>query len=122
MPLTYNVDSSLDVVFETWTGTVTGAGLRRAWTRLMSDPAVHSSRRHLADLREAEFALTGADVEAAVREILLPHAKQPWYSAIVVADPVSYGTSRQFQVFAQAGIQTAIFEDRDAALTWLLER
>jgi DNA-binding IclR family transcriptional regulator len=89
----------------------------------MSDPAVQACRRNLADLRQARFALSGADLEASVREVILPVVRDggsPWFSAIVVTEPASYGTSRQFQVFAEAGIQTALFADPGAALTWLL--
>jgi hypothetical protein len=121
MTLTYRVDSALNVVFETWSGALTRADLRDGWERLMSDPAVQACRRSLADLTGAEFRLTGAELEDAVRGIILPRVQGgPWCSALVVSTPLSYGVSRQFQVFAEAGLHTAIFRDPDAAFTWLL--
>jgi hypothetical protein len=123
MPLTYAVDPALKIVFETWTGTVTAADLRASWERMMSDPEAQACGRHLADVRQATFVLTGAELDAAVRDVLLPRIRiHPSYSAMVAGDPVAYGTGRQFDVFVEAGAQMEVFTDYDAALEWLLKQ
>jgi hypothetical protein len=123
MPITYWIDPAIGVIFEVWKGDVTAADLRRFWAGYLANPQVMELRRTLVDLREAQIQFTGPELMHLVAAVVTPVLQgRDWKSALVVAGPVQYGVSRQYQVFADHYSQDAIFEDYDAALQWLIQQ
>lgn len=121
MPIQYTIDHQAGFIVETWTGSITIQDLRTYWTTLLADPEVLRLRCTLVDLREAEIAFRGAEMDELVRVLVEPtlHGLD-WRTAIVIAHAVHYGLSRQYQVFAERYSHDAIFTDLDEAKAWLL--
>jgi hypothetical protein len=123
MSITYVVDHSQHIILETWSGTVLAADLAAHWRVYLEDADVMGCRRTLVDLRDARIAFTGRELSVLVQTMVLPVlAGRKWATAILVADPAQYGTSRQYQVFAGAYSRDAIFSDWHAAQSWLLQQ
>lgn len=122
MPITYSVDHSRGITIEVWTGSITADVLGEFWARYLRDPEVMARRRTLADLRQCTIAFTGRELSALIDSVVLPVVgEQKWRTAIVAAEPVQYGVSRQYHVFAEYYSQDAIFKGYDAALNWLVQ-
>jgi hypothetical protein len=120
-PITYTIDSRLGVIFETWTGAVTAADLRAYWTSYMNDPQVMALRITLADLRRANIQFSGDELNGLVCGLVEPKLQgRQWKTAILVANPVQFGISRQYHAFAGLYSNDSIFADRDLALCWLI--
>ena len=121
MPITYRVDQDRDLIEEIWSGEVGAADLERYWIGYLADPKVMACRRTLVDLRHANIKFDGKQLAGLVDAIAVPRIGDlKWKTAIVVGEPVQFGVARQYQVFAEVYSTDAIFEDYDAALSWLL--
>lgn len=106
----------------TWSGTITAVDLSRCWSKILTDPEVLRIGRALTDLRDAELAFSGAELAEAVHTVAAPLLRgRNWRAAIVVRNPVQYGVSRQYEVFAQQLGEDGIFFDLDSARRWLLQ-
>ncbi len=122
MPINYSIDHDTRVIFETWTGEVTAAALGEYWTRYMADPDVMDIRRTLVDLRECTILFKGSDLSNLIETIVTPRLKgRNWRTALVTGDPVQFGISRQYHVFAERYSHDSIFQDPASALTWLFK-
>jgi hypothetical protein len=120
-PIRYSIDDARGLIFETWEGAISAADLRRFLATYLADPKVLALRRTLVDLRLSEIRFTGDELMDIVHTIVAPRLQgAPWKTAILVSQPVQYGVSRQWQVFAQSFSKDSLFYDIDAALTWLL--
>lgn len=123
MTITYVVDAGLGAVLSCWTGEVTIAELRAHWAQVLDDPAARALACTVADLSQARLAFHGDDLHRAVHEVAAPRLRGlTWANAIVVAQPVQYGVSRQFQVFSELISDNAIFPTMAAALAWVRRR
>ncbi|HEY4320914.1 MAG TPA: hypothetical protein VGM77_06980 [Gemmatimonadales bacterium] len=122
MPITYVVDPARRVITETWTGTIRIGDLAAYWRGYLADPAVMSCRRTLVDLNGAELDFTGSELSALIQRTIPTLEGKQWATALLVNDPVQYGTSRQYQAFADLYSKDAIFSDRTAAENWLLRQ
>ena len=121
MPITYSIDRQNRVIEEKWMGTIDKDDLADHWKRYLKDPEVLDLRRTIVDLREAHILFTGNQMEALIASIVLPALKgRDWKTAIVVDQPVQFGVSRQYQVFADRYSKDAIFNNMDEARGWLL--
>ena len=121
MPITYSIDRQNRVIEEKWMGTIDKDDLADYWKRYLEDPEVLDIRRTIVDLREAHILFTGNQMEALIASIVLPALKgRDWKTAIVVEQPVQFGVSRQYQVFADRYSKDAIFNNMDEARGWLL--
>ena len=119
-PISYSIDTSRDVIFEVWRGEVTAADLRRHWEAYFADPMAMGVRRTLVDLRDATIRFTGTELSSLVAVVALPRLKGlTWKTAIVVGQPVQFGVSRQYSVFAEGFSTDCIFADANEALRWL---
>lgn len=120
MPITYTIDTSRDIIFETWTGTISASDLAAYWREYLVDPEVMKRRRTLVDLRAATIVFTGQQLADLIQAIVLPMLGDlKWTTAVLVATPAQYGTARQYQVFAESYSGDAIFADENPALEWL---
>lgn len=120
MPITYALDHANGVIVTTWTGRVTIGDQVRHWHALLDDPQAMALKRSLVDMRAGTPAFTGAEVRDALPELQRRLGGVRWVIAIVVADAVQFGVSRQFEVLASTVTDDEIFEDPDAALRWLV--
>ena len=121
MPITYTINTACNIITETWTGTVDAHTLGAYWKSYLKDPVVLGCRRTVVDMREATVAFTGNELFDLVRTIALPAlGDRKWASALLVGGPVQFGTSRQYQAFADMYSTDSIFHDRDAAEAWLM--
>jgi hypothetical protein len=119
-PISYSVDLAQGVIFEVWRGDITAADLRRYWGTYLADPEVLSVRRTLVDMRAATILFSGNDLSNLVASVVIPAlGGRDWKTAIVVEQPVQFGVSRQYQVFAERYSRDSIFHDPDEALRWL---
>ena len=120
MAISYRVDKGAGIIEETWTGAISASVLARYWKQYMADAEVLRIRRTLVDLRECRITFSGAELSHLLNTIVLPALDgRDWISALLVSDPVQFGVSRQYNVFAERFSTDAIFHDRDAALKWL---
>jgi hypothetical protein len=77
-------------------------------------------RRTLVDLRGANLRFTGKELSSLVSHVVIPVLKgRDWKTAIVVEQPIQFGVSRQYHVFAEQYSTDCIFHDDDEALLWL---
>lgn len=122
MPITYSVDHARGIAVSVWTDVVTAEVLGNYWQKLLHDPEVLRYRRTLVDLRRCQLAFSGHELSELVMNVVRPLVgDRRWKTALVVAEPVQYGVSRQYQVFAAYYSEDAIFADYDAALSWLTQ-
>ena len=122
MPITYSIDAGVGVIFEVWTGQITADYLRSYWQAYLADPEVIELRRTLVDMREARIQFTGQELLSLVTSVVTPALQGlDWKTAIVIAHPVQFGVSKQYQVFAEHYSRDAIFENYDEALRWLTQ-
>jgi len=120
MPITYSIDRGKRLITEVWTGQVDAQYLAAYWKRYLDDPDVMTIRRTLVDMRQADILFKGSDLDILIQELVLPLLKgRDWKTAIVVEKPVQYGTSRQYQIFAERYSRDAIFYDLEAGRMWL---
>ncbi len=123
MPITYSIDREDNLIVENWTGEVCGDELADHWRGYVDNPEVMEIRKTIADLRESHISITGSELDFLIRSIVLPKIGElGWKTAIVVSDPLQYGLSRQYQVFAERYSEDAIFNDMDEARRWLIEQ
>ena len=120
MPITYILDRSRNIIIETWTGRVSAVDLAAYWRIYLADSEAIRCRRTLVDLRHATILFTGAELAALVRTIVLPalHGKK-WVSALLIERAAQYGTSRQYQIFAEQYSSDSIFSHWNTAIDWL---
>ena len=123
MPIMYVLDRSRNIIIETWTGRVSAVDLAAYWRIYLADPDVIRCRRTLVDLRHATILFTGAELAALVRTIVLPALQdKKWVSALLIERAAQYGTSRQYQVFAEHYSSDSIFSDWNPAIDWLIQQ
>jgi hypothetical protein len=119
-PISYSIDKALGIIFEVWRGDVTAADLMRYWEAYLANPDVLALRRTLVDLRGANIRFTGKELSSLVSHVVIPVLKgRDWKTALVVEQPVQFGVSRQYHVFAEQYSTDCIFHDYDEALLWL---
>ena len=120
MPISYKINDEWGCIVETWIGDITAQDLADHWMVYLRDPEVMALRMTLADLRSARLLFTGAQLASLVETIVVPAlGGRSWKTAIVVRDPVQFGVSRQYQVFAETYSRDSIFGSEEEALTWL---
>jgi hypothetical protein len=123
MPIHYTIDAGTGIIHETWTGEVDASDLGDYWRNYLTDSQVLELRTTLVDMRDAHLRFSGTELRHLITTVVDPVLQgRDWLTAIVVADPVQYGVSRQYHVFADHYSKDAIFSDRDAALGWLLQK
>ncbi|HEV3052670.1 MAG TPA: hypothetical protein VGX50_20320 [Longimicrobium sp.] len=121
MPISYTIDEEKGFITEVWTGDIAASDLASYWRRCLADPQVLSIRKTLVDLRECRILFKGVELSAMIKAIVIPVLDgRDWKTAIVVAHPVQFGVSRQYQAFAESYSRDAIFSDPEDARRWLL--
>ena len=105
----------------TYRGVVDGLELRRYIEELIAAPDFDPTLDSLVDLRElSDPRFTSADVgdvDRRFRSIVPPGAHRR--VAIVASAPLVYGYARAFENQHGDGDEVRIFDDMDAARTWL---
>src|SRR3954464_10987794 len=120
MPITYTINHQKGLIRETWKGKIRGADLAAYWQHYLADPEVLAIRRTVVDLRAATIDFSGLDFDALIRTVVLPVLGElKWIPAVVVADLVQFGISRQYQVFAERYSRDSIFKSVDEAEQWV---
>lgn len=120
MPISYSIDHEKGLIREIWNGNIAASDLSSYWRRYLTDPDVLAIRKTLVDLRQCTILFTGDELSALVSFLVVPVLKgRDWKTAILVDDPLHFGVSRQYQVFAEAYSKDSIFGDQAAALEWL---
>lgn len=123
MPIHYRIDEQEGLIHTTWEGDVDADDLREHWLAYLNDPAVMTLRRSLVDVRGAHIHFHGTDLSNLIKSLVLPAlAGRDWILAIVIANEVQYGLSRQFHVFADTFSKDQIFYNMDAAREWVLRQ
>ncbi len=121
-PISYTIDRSLGIIIEEWHGDVTAADLGALWNAYFSSPDVLALRKTLADLRDANILFTGNELSDLVSSVAIPALRgRDWKTALVVENPVQFGVSRQYQVFAEQYSTDCIFRNYEDAIHWLCD-
>jgi hypothetical protein len=121
MPITYTIDRERLLIHEKWTGEIRAADVGAYWKAYLANPEVLAIRRTLVDLRPAIIRFSGLEFESLIQTIVLPSlGKRKWTTAVVVGDPVQFGVSRQYHVFAAIYSKDCIFKSVDEAEAWIL--
>src|SRR5437763_13758325 len=93
MTITYEIRRLENLILEKWSGEISIDQLRRHWSIILHDDCVMKIRTTLVDLRSATIGFSDAELDLAVKELVLPAlGGREWITAIVV------NTSRQPQV------------------------
>lgn len=120
MPIHYCINRDDCLIEETWSGAVNAADLKAYWQTYLTDPEVLQLRKTLVDLRRAKIEFLGHQLDSLIATVVLPVlGDRAWKTALVVLNPVQYGVSRQYQVFADRYSQDSIFHCMDTARAWL---
>jgi len=120
LPITYSLDAERGLIFESWSGDVSASDLADYWRAYLADPEVMAIRRTVVDLRDSNPTFTGAELSSLIHNIVFDVlGERDWITAIVVAKPLQFGVSRQYQVFAECYSRDAIFEAPEEALAWI---
>lgn len=123
MPISYQVDSVRGFITEVWRGDIDIAEVVAFWRALAEAEETQTIRRSLADVRDANPVFTAEELQAAVRDVLLPARKgRDWISAILVESVQQFRLSRQYQLFEQHQSRSTIFSSFDEAMGWLLKQ
>jgi hypothetical protein len=123
MPIDYVARPDEGFVEVVWSGTITAHDLRMSWSKILCDPAVLRIGQALTDIRDATLAFSGAELAEVVLTVAAPALKgRQWRAAILVCDRVQFGVSRQYEALTAQFGEDSIFFDRDAALSWLLQK
>lgn len=87
-------------------------------TQILRDPRFRAGMRVLIDARALVDVRTRAQMDSALAR-LSPLSSRLGGVALLVADDVHYGVSRQFAVFAERyGIEVRVFRDQARAQSW----
>ena len=122
MPITYTIDHDEKLITEVWTGEVQATDLAAHWRQYLADPEVMALRRTIVDLRQADVRLSGSDLDALIRGIVLPALKgRDWKTALVVEGAAQFGLGRQYHAFADCYSKDAIFQSMEEARDWINE-
>jgi hypothetical protein len=122
LPITWTIDDGYGIVRQSWVGCVTAEELGVFFRAISSDPRALALGKALVDLRSFTPGFSGRELKNLIDTVVRP-AVYPgrFISAIVVAEPVQVGLSRQYQVFSEAYSADQIFTDYDEALAWLMQ-
>lgn len=122
MPIQRSIDADNGYTIEVWSGSISITYLKEYWTEFLSDPELLKIRRSIVDIRNAEIGFSGQELSDLIQWLVIPKLKGlSWTTAIIVAQPLQYGISRQYQVFADTYSKDAIFTDYESAAAWLSE-
>jgi|WetSurMetagenome_2_1015567.scaffolds.fasta_scaffold67954_3 hypothetical protein len=131
MPIVVRYDEANHVLFRELTGTVTADDIRQSWSGGLPLPSGVTCYRQLSDIRRARLTVTGADLRAALHDLVKPALRPGRYFTAIVAEPgAQFGIARQMSAFTEGvtltspgvTIQTEPFTDYDAAVAWLLHQ
>jgi hypothetical protein len=123
MPIHYSINQSLGIIDEHWTGSVAISDLKKYWRQYLDDDQVMKLRRTLVDLRSANIQFKGHELDLLIQSNVVPKLKGlKWTTAIVVSEPVQFGVSRQYSIFAENYSKDSIFYDYEKAKAWLLNQ
>ena len=120
MPLTYRIDSDLDLIVTIGEGVVTLDEFRAYRAELMTDPQAHSGMQRLVDLRGVEqVAMPSTCVHTMVRkdgELVkrIGHTR----TAMVVGSDETFGMARMYQAVSTSE-EIEVFRDIADAREWL---
>lgn len=120
MGITYFIDEESSALYEKWEGPLRREDVANYWRFFSNNAKAIACTRNLVDIRDAEILFTGEELEKLVHDYLLPLAGiAETKTAILVAQPVQIGVSRQYQVFKQTTGEDALFSDETEAWAWL---
>lgn len=122
MPITYVVDRERRIVFTTWTGRIGAAELAAFFREYAADAEALACRRGIQDMRRAEIAFTGQDLQSLTSTVAIPVMRRVGKAttAFIVDRAVQFGSVRQWEAFGDNLVNAAIFEDAESAMEWLL--
>ena len=122
MPISYTVDSDRGMVLVTWQGDVTEEEYRAHLREMLRDPEALRTGKCLADVRQANVLMSGAQLNAVANTEAIPRlAGRQWKTAVVVSSTVNYGVARQYEILSDSESSDRVFREFAAALAWLLK-
>lgn len=121
MPLSYTLDEARGIVVERWSGDVSIAEISAHWAMMLDNPAALRMGRGLVELVDIRQRFTGPEMMHAVGRLVVLLNGTRWRTAVVAPRVDLFGSSRQFQTMAEPHVTTEIFDNREAALAWLLD-
>ena len=121
MPVNYQIDPELALVFVRVTDMVSAAEMAAHHATLRADPSFSPDLDALVDFTGAEpFQGTGEEIRRLVADMPYNAGTRRAY---VAAIDLHFGLSRMAQSYAEVkGIQVEVFRDRDSALRWLTDK
>jgi hypothetical protein len=122
MPIEYQIDPELGLVFSQFEGYISAQDLEGHWRRLLADPAAPDPLALAADVGDSQLLVDGEDLQRLVRTVIEPLlGDRRWRFAIIASSPAQYGIAKQFMHYTGQCGQTETFRDMDAAIAWLVE-
>lgn len=121
MPITFRIDKESGVVYTTINGHASTDEIIEGLRNFMNHPDFKPGLNGIADLRNSDLDTFSADVQR-IADLLIEYRNKigPSRTAVLVSKDVTFGMTREFQVFAgQSSVETAIFRDMEEAVRWL---
>ncbi len=118
MPISYQIDKSLGLVFTTAQGALTRQDMLTYFQGLREDPDFNPSYDNLTDLRDLiEHPMSTGDIETISHYHVF---NQESRGAIVAEKDVSFGIVRMYEMLREAEPdQIMVFRDMAEARRWL---
>jgi len=121
MPIRYDINSELRLVYAESVGAVDLADLRRHTDQLAADPRYRSPMKKLVDYRAGRVIQMDSDQTRTLTRYKLEFAEKftGEQCAFVVADDLDFGMSRLHGAHVERLVDTNVFRDLESALAWL---
>jgi hypothetical protein len=123
MPITYRIQSELNLIILVHTGKVTDEEFFTFYKDLYKNNTPLLSMNHLVDLREADSKSRTSSILRKLAEFLVSSFKAlTTYPKVAVVAPkdISFGLARMYEAFASnIPWDFIVFRSIDEALTWL---
>lgn len=119
MPITYQIDPELGLVYREFKGSITLDVLAQHYRDLLSDPNAEGMLAWVTDMRDCTLELRGDDVQSLVDRTIRPlMCERRWHCAAIVRTEVQYGLTSQFALFSAECGETKVFYDLPEAIDW----
>jgi len=117
MPITYDLDSSTDVIVTRMTGVLTDDQVLAHMKALRADPRMHPGVRQLVDVRDVtDFKVTPEGIRMFTS---LGRATPTGHRlAIVAVEDVTFGMARMYQM-SRSDERVGVFRTMEEARDWL---
>ncbi len=120
MPLEYEIDDKLDLIYVYASGKLQVDEYRDFFERLRDDPRRRRSMHMLSDYRQIELSASAEDVRTIASLMGSSQLFRECRNAVIASQAASFGLARMFEMLTEpSGIEIRTFDTPAAAISWL---